>query len=99
MLLGDRVGVMAGGRLLEVGSPRELYQNPRFLATFLAFGRANLLPERETFLAFRYEEVDSRAPSAPGCWKGVRCGGRSSAASPSPKGRPGCASRPTPGRS
>ncbi|BDG23758.1 ABC transporter ATP-binding protein [Thermus thermophilus] len=57
MLLGDRVGVMAGGRLLEVGPPRRLYEAPASLAAFLAFGRANLLPEGETLLAFRYEEA------------------------------------------
>ncbi|WP_460171119.1 ABC transporter ATP-binding protein [Thermus sp. FJN-A] len=62
MLLGDRVGVMAGGRLLEVGPPRELYARPSSLATFLAFGRANVLPEGEGLLAFRYEEV---APGGP----------------------------------
>ncbi|MCH1927227.1 ABC transporter ATP-binding protein, partial [Shewanella sp. C31] len=32
MLLGDRVGVMAGGRLLEVGPPPELYARPSSLA-------------------------------------------------------------------
>ena len=41
--LSDRVGVMAGGRLLQVDAPRILYQRPRnpFVARFL--GDANLL--------------------------------------------------------
>ncbi len=41
--LGDRLGVMNLGRLLEVGRPTELYSRPatRFVATFL--GAANLL--------------------------------------------------------
>ena len=41
--LGDRIGVMNYGRLIEVGSPRELYENPKteYVATFL--GSANLL--------------------------------------------------------
>jgi sulfate/thiosulfate transport system ATP-binding protein len=41
--LADRIGVMNLGRLLEVGSPYELYARPttRFVATFL--GAANLL--------------------------------------------------------
>ncbi|PZA05998.1 MULTISPECIES: ABC transporter ATP-binding protein [unclassified Meiothermus] len=64
MLLGDRVGVMAGGRLLEVGPPREVYERPLSLAAFLAFGRANVLSDGEGFLAFRYEEV---APGGPLC--------------------------------
>ncbi len=41
--LGDRLGVMNFGRLLEVGTPTELYQHPQteFVASFL--GTANLL--------------------------------------------------------
>lgn len=41
--LGDRLGVMHAGRLLEVGPPEELYLRPEteFVATFL--GSANLL--------------------------------------------------------
>ena len=45
--LGDRLGVMNLGRLLESGRPAELYTRPatRFVATFL--GAANLLLRRE----------------------------------------------------
>ncbi|MEO8223953.1 MAG: ABC transporter ATP-binding protein, partial [Gammaproteobacteria bacterium] len=45
--LGDRLGVMNFGRLLEAGKPTELYSRPatRFVATFL--GAANLLLRRE----------------------------------------------------
>lgn len=41
--LGDRIGIMHSGRLLEVGPPEELYLRPQteFVATFL--GNANLL--------------------------------------------------------
>jgi sulfate/thiosulfate transport system ATP-binding protein len=41
--LADRIGVMSFGRLLEVGTPEELYQRPQteFVASFL--GIANLL--------------------------------------------------------
>ena len=41
--LGDRIGVMSFGRLLEVGTPAELYQRPQteFVASFL--GIANIL--------------------------------------------------------
>ncbi len=41
--LADRIGVMSYGRLVEVGTPRELYQQPRteFVASFL--GTANIL--------------------------------------------------------
>jgi ABC-type Fe3+/spermidine/putrescine transport system ATPase subunit len=62
MLLGDRVGVMSKGRLLEVGTPQGLYREPRTLAAFLAFGRTNLLPEDGHLLGFRYEEVRLGGP-------------------------------------
>ncbi|WP_448569594.1 ABC transporter ATP-binding protein [Thermus sp.] len=62
MLLGDRVGVMSQGRLLEVGTPQRLYREPRTLAAFLAFGRTNLLPEDGHLLGFRYEEVRLGGP-------------------------------------
>lgn len=44
--LADRIAVMSYGRLLEVASPKELYQKPKteFVATFL--GSANLLVGR-----------------------------------------------------
>jgi ABC-type Fe3+/spermidine/putrescine transport system ATPase subunit len=44
LFLADRIGVMAGGRLLQVGTPDELYDRPRlpFVARFL--GDANILP-------------------------------------------------------
>ncbi|MDW8358893.1 ABC transporter ATP-binding protein [Thermus sp.] len=57
MLLADRVGVMAEGRLLQVGSPEEVYEAPGSLAAFLALGRANLLPQDGEVLAFRQEWV------------------------------------------
>ena len=46
--LADRLGVMNFGRLLEVGTPSELYQHPQteFVATFL--GTANLLVGEST---------------------------------------------------
>jgi sulfate transport system ATP-binding protein len=42
--LADRIGIIDGGHLLEVGTPSNLYRHPqtRFTATFL--GTANLLP-------------------------------------------------------
>jgi sulfate transport system ATP-binding protein len=46
--LADRLGVMSFGRLLEVGPPQELYQQPQteFVAAFL--GTANLLVGQRT---------------------------------------------------
>ncbi|HKI36917.1 MAG TPA: ABC transporter ATP-binding protein [Gemmataceae bacterium] len=44
LLLADRVGILAAGRLLQVGEPRDVYHRPRcpFVARLL--GDANLLP-------------------------------------------------------
>jgi multiple sugar transport system ATP-binding protein len=46
MTLGDRVGLFRDGRLVEVGSPEELYRHPRspFAATFIGSPPMNLLP-------------------------------------------------------
>jgi sulfate/thiosulfate transport system ATP-binding protein len=45
--MADRIGVMNFGRLLEIGSPQDLYTRPatRFVATFL--GAANLILARQ----------------------------------------------------
>ena len=44
LTMSDRIGVMNEGRLLQVGSPREIYEQPtsRFVAGFI--GEINLLP-------------------------------------------------------
>jgi spermidine/putrescine transport system ATP-binding protein len=46
MAVSDRIGVMEGGRILQVGTPEEVYERPRtrFVAEFL--GVANLIPAR-----------------------------------------------------
>jgi iron(III) transport system ATP-binding protein len=43
MMVSDRIGVMRDGRLLQVGTPEEVYVHPRdeFVAAF--FGKANVL--------------------------------------------------------
>jgi sulfate/thiosulfate transport system ATP-binding protein len=67
--LGDRVGVMHTGRLLEVGRPTDLYLRPRsaFVATFL--GVANLLVGESTPAGLRLGTValppDPGAAAAP----------------------------------
>lgn len=44
LVLSDRIAVLEAGRLVQAGTPRELYENPKdvFVADFL--GGANLLP-------------------------------------------------------
>ncbi len=42
--LSDRVAVMIGGRILQVGSPAEIYANPASRAVAEFIGQANFLP-------------------------------------------------------
>jgi len=44
MIMSDRIGVMNQGRLVQVGSPREIYRSPtnRFVSEFM--GEVNILP-------------------------------------------------------
>jgi ABC-type sugar transport system ATPase subunit len=46
MALGDRIGIMSEGRLLQVGTPKEIYEQPNclFSATFLGAPPINLIP-------------------------------------------------------
>src|SRR5690606_29216922 len=62
--LADRIGVMNLGRLLEAGTPSELYATPatRFVATFL--GAANLLLARQTSDGIRFGATPMNARAA-----------------------------------
>ena len=44
--MGDRIGVLNQGRLVQVGTPREVYNDPRntFVASFVGSPAINLLP-------------------------------------------------------
>ncbi|WP_298843922.1 ABC transporter ATP-binding protein [uncultured Roseobacter sp.] len=46
MTLADRIVVLDGGRIAQVGSPRELYENPAnlFVAQFIGSPRMNVFP-------------------------------------------------------
>jgi multiple sugar transport system ATP-binding protein len=46
MTMGDRIGVLNNGRLVQVGKPSEIYRNPRdtFVASFVGSPAINLLP-------------------------------------------------------
>lgn len=60
--LADRIGVIDNGRLLEVGTPDQLYRYPqhRFTATFL--GNTNLLPAQRNGLAVALGDKQLPAP-------------------------------------
>ena len=61
--LGDRIGIIECGELLEVGVPDQLYRQPahRFTATFL--GSANLLRARRNGSRLYFGERDFPAPA------------------------------------
>ena len=46
LLLGDRIAVLDRGRLLQCGTPREVYERPmdRFVATFVGSPPMNIVP-------------------------------------------------------
>jgi multiple sugar transport system ATP-binding protein len=50
MTMGDRIGVLNHGRIVQVGTPNEVYNNPRdtFVASFVGSPAINLLPGRLT---------------------------------------------------
>ncbi|WP_211238341.1 ABC transporter ATP-binding protein [Deinococcus pimensis] len=75
--MSDRVAVFAGGRVVQMGSPRDVYEFPRtaFVARFV--GSANVLDgalvgERPgRMFALRPERVRLEAPLTPGAVQGV----------------------------
>ena len=50
MTLGDRIAVLRKGKVLQIGTPRELYERPNnvFIAGFIGAPAMNLLPARAT---------------------------------------------------
>jgi multiple sugar transport system ATP-binding protein len=50
MTLGERIGVMSGGKLLQLGTPQEIYRNPAnlFVAGFIGSPPMNLLSASAT---------------------------------------------------
>jgi multiple sugar transport system ATP-binding protein len=59
MALGDRVVIMDGGRVRQVGTPAEVYDDPAdtFVATFLGSPPMNLLEKNGVIVGFRPEHV------------------------------------------
>jgi multiple sugar transport system ATP-binding protein len=68
MALGDRVVIMDGGRVRQVGTPAEVYDDPAdtFVATFLGSPPMNLLEKDGLVLGFRPEHVRGHGNGPPG---------------------------------
>ena len=73
MTLGDRVAVMNAGAIMQVGTPLELYHEPRnrFVAGFIGSPRMNLI-ELDAGTAGRFLPEALRARAGEGCVLGVR---------------------------
>ena len=57
MGMGDRIAVIDGGRVRQVGTPTEIYDDPadRFVATFVGSPPMNILDQNCGYLGFRPE--------------------------------------------
>jgi multiple sugar transport system ATP-binding protein len=68
MTMGDRIGVMNGGRLAQIGTPLEVYERPadRFVGGFIGTPPMSFVPGELAAdgdaIAFRGEGVDVRLP-------------------------------------
>jgi multiple sugar transport system ATP-binding protein len=59
MAMGDRIVVLEGGAVRQIGTPREVYDEPAdvFVATFLGSPPMNLLEDGGTLVGFRPESL------------------------------------------
>ena len=66
MTLGDRIVVMNGGKIEQVGTPQELYQHPanRFVAGFLGTPRMNFIERGKVTIGIRAEHLALAAVSS-----------------------------------
>lgn len=59
MAMGDRIVVMSAGKIMQVGTPNEIYHDPAnlFVATFLGSPPINLVERNGTLIGFRPENI------------------------------------------
>jgi multiple sugar transport system ATP-binding protein len=69
MTMGDRICIMNGGKVAQIGAPLEVYRNPAdtFVASFLGSPPTNLIPARFNSQQLRVGEAEVGVPrgSAP----------------------------------
>ncbi|MEV4898035.1 ABC transporter ATP-binding protein, partial [Nonomuraea sp. NPDC055795] len=72
LTMSDRVALLREGRIVQVGTPRELYETPasRYVAEFL--GESNLLDEESGLLLVRPQHLRIGPPDGPGLRAVVR---------------------------
>jgi multiple sugar transport system ATP-binding protein len=66
MSMGDRIAVMSEGKIRQVGTPHDLYQQPAdtFVATFLGSPPMNLIEAASYIIGFRPEHFRPRVAGA-----------------------------------
>ena len=67
MTLGDRIAVMSGGKLLQLGTPQEIYRRPVnvFVAGFIGSPPMNLLSASGAGGRVRAGDIELEVPGAP----------------------------------
>jgi len=62
LMLSDRVAVMRSGRIIQIGTPEEIYDNPKdlFVATFVGSPTMNLI---EGVLELKEDKLVLKTPS------------------------------------
>ena len=67
MSMGDKIAIMFGGLLQQVGSPTEVYDYPRnlFVAGFIGSPAMNMLPARRDGDTLHIAPADTSSPAAP----------------------------------
>jgi multiple sugar transport system ATP-binding protein len=68
MAMGDRVAVLHNGVIRQIGTPKDVYNNPAdtFVATFLGSPPMNLLEHEDTIVGFRPEHFRPAEAPRPG---------------------------------
>jgi multiple sugar transport system ATP-binding protein len=68
MGLGDRIAVLNDGKVMQVGTPQEIYRRPAntFVATFIGSPPMNLVEDGATWLGFRPEAFLPRGVESEG---------------------------------
>jgi multiple sugar transport system ATP-binding protein len=68
MTMGDRICIMNGGKVAQIGAPLEVYRNPAdtFVASFLGSPPTNLIPARFNAQALHVGEARLRIARATG---------------------------------
>jgi ABC-type Fe3+/spermidine/putrescine transport system ATPase subunit len=64
VVLADRIGLMLGGRLEQVGTPQDFYERPATAAVARFFGTANLLPGEARGATFAIDGAEGAVPLA-----------------------------------